>query len=507
MNRPLLSLIAMALAASSALAQTPQFTHRASIALNTVFDGDVLGNDAADVAFDGKHIFIGGYVTATPENAPYSVGVARITIDNFSDFSHTITENVVQIDGAAGASRTTRLTLDPLRNALIVGYAMGSDIQRLAGFRRYTLINGAPIQDLAFGGDGVTTPAEFRNGSGRVDAFDYDAANDRLGGVGIFNGVLYQVNPVTGLHIQGTFFNPTTPTGWRDISFDPDGNIYARWQGDVIFRPRNADLSVGAVTVLVDLDLADDGVNNTIEYVAGVPGSFDPFLVYNNRSTTASNARRASVATLTGSMITTLSGLEPIVNGQGAPTEFTARDFNYTVGQGQDGKYYLFVLALNQDRLSIYEIGEPAKTVSGTVTLPEYVDPTGVEIEVLLRTPGTTTTVESKTVTLDANGDFSFTTSQAGTFDVAFDGSKWLRKVVAGVTITGSTDVDVVLNPGDINGDNEVNLDDYFDLADSFRLSEGEQGFNPNADLNGDLSVNLDDYFILADNFRLLGDE
>ncbi|TVQ77045.1 MAG: hypothetical protein EA380_07815, partial [Phycisphaeraceae bacterium] len=53
--------------------------------------------------------------------------------------------------------------------------------------------------------------------------------------------------------------------------------------------------------------------------------------------------------------------------------------------------------------------------------------------------------------------------------------------------------------PGDINGDGQVNLDDFVILAANFGTTSGatsEQG-----DLNGDGSVNLSDFVILASNF------
>lgn len=60
---------------------------------------------------------------------------------------------------------------------------------------------------------------------------------------------------------------------------------------------------------------------------------------------------------------------------------------------------------------------------------------------------------------------------------------------------------------GDANGDNSVDLLDYFDLSDSYNLAEGDSGYNASADFNGDGSVDLLDYFILSDSYNLTGDE
>jgi hypothetical protein len=60
---------------------------------------------------------------------------------------------------------------------------------------------------------------------------------------------------------------------------------------------------------------------------------------------------------------------------------------------------------------------------------------------------------------------------------------------------------------GDVNGDNSVDLLDYFALSDAYGSSVGDPTFNAEADLNGDDSVDLLDYFILSDNYGLEGDE
>lgn len=132
-----------------------------------------------------------------------------------------------------------------------------------------------------------------------------------------------------------------------------------------------------------------------------------------------------------------------------------------------------------------------------------------VEAVVEIRSPGTTAILETHEVIPNLAGIYSIETALRGTYDIAVKGDRYLRKVYPNVAITesGAVALDVALNPGDINGDNEVNLDDYFDLADAFRAMPSDANWNPMADLNGDLTVNLDDYFILAENFRTAGDD
>lgn len=150
------------------------------------------------------------------------------------------------------------------------------------------------------------------------------------------------------------------------------------------------------------------------------------------------------------------------------------------------------------------------RAVSGTVNLDQFVGSLdGPTLTVELRNPGSTTPIETKQIQLGADGSFSFQTASTGATDIAIKGDRWLRDTVAAVNIagTGVSGIEFVLFPGDINGDNTVDLDDYFDLADAFRTSPSDPAWNPSADLDGSDSIDLDDYFLLAENYRTSGDD
>ena len=127
-------------------------------------------------------------------------------------------------------------------------------------------------------------------------------------------------------------------------------------------------------------------------------------------------------------------------------------------------------------------------------------------------------------VVVDANGNVVDTTNGfvnfAGNLTVttkAVSGSHkvyvrtghWLQKASASFVANGAsvTLPTVTLPNGDANGDNSIDLLDYFALSDSYNLSTGDAGFDANADFNEDGSVDLLDYFILSDNYNLAGDE
>jgi hypothetical protein len=57
------------------------------------------------------------------------------------------------------------------------------------------------------------------------------------------------------------------------------------------------------------------------------------------------------------------------------------------------------------------------------------------------------------------------------------------------------------MHPGDINGDDKVDLWDLVDLADAYFSVPGDTNWNQCVDLNCDGTVDVHDLVILADNY------
>lgn len=55
--------------------------------------------------------------------------------------------------------------------------------------------------------------------------------------------------------------------------------------------------------------------------------------------------------------------------------------------------------------------------------------------------------------------------------------------------------------PGDINGDDRVDLTDFFEFRKNFGLRRGMPGFHSMCDLNGDGVIDTADFFVLVENF------
>ncbi|MFA5865442.1 MAG: hypothetical protein WC975_12255 [Phycisphaerae bacterium] len=100
-------------------------------------------------------------------------------------------------------------------------------------------------------------------------------------------------------------------------------------------------------------------------------------------------------------------------------------------------------------------------TVQGTVTLNGFTgDNTTVPIFIEIRYVDNTTALETHTVTLAANGGYSFTTLLNGAHDISAQAEQWqwLRQTQKNVNLSGTTTVDFSMFGGDFDGDGEITV-------------------------------------------------
>lgn len=148
--------------------------------------------------------------------------------------------------------------------------------------------------------------------------------------------------------------------------------------------------------------------------------------------------------------------------------------------------------------------------ISGTVTLEEFIgDLSRVPVTVQLRPAGSPNPIRTALLTLDSAGNYTLSDVPNGTYDLSFQASHWLRRVVRNITVSGANvgGVNVSLTNGDVNGDNEVGLLDFALLTAAFNTQPGDAAWNPNADLNGDDEVGLLDFSVLVRSFGQTGDD
>ncbi|MDW8322217.1 MAG: family 10 glycosylhydrolase [Armatimonadota bacterium] len=133
-------------------------------------------------------------------------------------------------------------------------------------------------------------------------------------------------------------------------------------------------------------------------------------------------------------------------------------------------------------------------------------DSVPVQVEIL-RADGTP--VKQTTLTPDEAGIITLPKEDAvapGWYDVRVKSSHWLSRRLRGVFLPSTGKASVSLVNGDVDGDNEVTLNDFGLLVRAFGTVSGDALWNPNADLDGDGEVTLFDFGILVDSFGWSGE-
>jgi alpha-tubulin suppressor-like RCC1 family protein len=142
-------------------------------------------------------------------------------------------------------------------------------------------------------------------------------------------------------------------------------------------------------------------------------------------------------------------------------------------------------------------------SVSGSVNLVGAVS-NAQTVDFAFHQPGGLTF--SLPITPAANGAFTVPVPP-GAYNIGINGSKWLRTTLSSVSVTGMVgNIDATLTPGDVNGDNVIDLQDFALFAAAFGSDPTSPNWNPNADLNCDGVVDLSDFSLFAQFFGDVGD-
>ncbi|GMV35585.1 MAG: hypothetical protein AMXMBFR61_00930 [Fimbriimonadales bacterium] len=145
------------------------------------------------------------------------------------------------------------------------------------------------------------------------------------------------------------------------------------------------------------------------------------------------------------------------------------------------------------------DVAPGGSTVSGVVTLEQYLGGPGQSATIEFREIPSGTVLHSATIVLDGAGNYSTPDVPNGTYDVAVKFVNWLRQVVPGVTVSGPTTVNFSLFNGDVDNSNGVDLVDLNAILATFGNPGGY------GDLNWDAVVNLVDLNIVLANFGMTG--
>lgn len=147
--------------------------------------------------------------------------------------------------------------------------------------------------------------------------------------------------------------------------------------------------------------------------------------------------------------------------------------------------------------------------VQGVATLQGIADPTGLTITIEAKSGSTVIAAGTGQLTNQFGlGSYSIGLPiSSGTYDLSYrvSGPGFLTNVEPSGAMGSIVTLAVTMVGGDANGDDSVDLLDYFALSDSYNLSTGDAGFDAGADFNRDGSVDLLDYFILSDSYNVSG--
>jgi hypothetical protein len=141
-------------------------------------------------------------------------------------------------------------------------------------------------------------------------------------------------------------------------------------------------------------------------------------------------------------------------------------------------------------------------TLSGKVTVTSNPNVKAEFVYIELRPTDGSNAVQGFTF-LQADGTYKLGATPKGKYNLWFKANNTLAAVVSNVDASAGnvSGVNVTLIPGDINGDNKINITDLGMLADAFGSDTSSANYNPAADLNNDGKVNIVDLGILADGF------
>lgn len=182
--------------------------------------------------------------------------------------------------------------------------------------------------------------------------------------------------------------------------------------------------------------------------------------------------------------------------------QFDGTTFAYT-GSFENGSFCSgpFMIALHPRPSGV--------PITGHVEFLDYSgDVAGQSVEVRIQDALLGAGGETRTVMLDANGDFATTTTIRMRAAVSVKGSHWLRRrvITADIPAGGLSGINAVLTNGDVNGDNVIDLTDYTGVVTDFNSIVGDPNYHTSTDLNGDGVIDLTDYTILVTQFNGVGD-
>ncbi len=153
------------------------------------------------------------------------------------------------------------------------------------------------------------------------------------------------------------------------------------------------------------------------------------------------------------------------------------------------------------------QLPAPVSMFSAPVVLRDYQGDMPESVVVTVVNAETGRQVLTQSVGLDNNNRVRLEWEGRGKFDAYLKHGTFLtRKVTFDLTERHESTLVFDLRNGDANGDDSINLADFFIVRRSFGSSQGQAAFDPRGDLNKDGRVDVKDFVILRRHFGKQGD-
>lgn len=130
----------------------------------------------------------------------------------------------------------------------------------------------------------------------------------------------------------------------------------------------------------------------------------------------------------------------------------------------------------------------------------------GKVITAKFRNPSNNAVVATRTATLDANGNFAFTSIPRGTYNILLSGNKVLSVGQTNVNLSNAiNNAQYTFPGGDVNADNVVDIADLLLLIGAYNQVSPASGYLEAADFNDDGTNNITDLLTLITNYNKIG--
>ena len=272
-----LILASMVMAAGAAQAATVDLYWFKSIDTSTTADSvnnaaGYVGNNLSAIAWSGTDLYIGGYNQA---GNGANTGIAKIT-------DATGNQSFGNAFGTLATANSRGITSLAYKNgklaaALDNGAGSGDSVRTFDNSGNLSWRIGTSANDSSRRGDGVAFDPGL-NGGGTNQGVAY---------LSIGSGRRHVLNDTTGAYINGQnaggILN-TTSTTWRDVTFDSNGDLYARESNRITKSVRTGDNTFATQVFLGGLATASAVDNENIEIMAY---SANKYLIVNDRTSTA----------------------------------------------------------------------------------------------------------------------------------------------------------------------------------------------------------------------------